>query len=204
MNARIVPFAASSEGGQLKTVGNPAVWWGVFGNFLVVTAVGALWMGRALLGLGASKPAAAAAAPAAAAPAAAAAAAADPLLAPLLAPSALDARGWAIPWVVLWSGYLLNLVPYMLIARSKFVYHYMPALMVGAALFALSMEALWGWAARAAAPAPRVRLAAAGAVTAAAFGAVTAAFFYFGLPFVYGYKLTHEQHQARMWNSKWQ
>jgi dolichyl-phosphate-mannose--protein O-mannosyl transferase len=197
MNARIVPFAASSEGGQLKTVGNPAVWWGVFGNFVAVTAVGALWMGRALLGLGA-KPAAAAAAPAPAAPAV------EPLLAPLLAPSALDARGWAIPWVVLWSGYLLNLVPYMLIARSKFVYHYMPALMVGAALFALSMEALWGWAARAAAPAPRVRAAAAAAVTAAAFAAVTAAFFYFGLPFVYGYKLTHEQHQARMWNSKWQ
>ena len=190
MDARIVPFAATSEGGQLKSLGNPAVWWGVAGNFVLVTVLAVLWLGRALAG--------------GAKPAPAPAPATTP--APLLTPSARDTRGWAIPFVVLWSGYLLNLVPYVLIARSKFVYHYMPALMVGAMLLALSMEAVWAWAARAAAAdaaAQRARAAVALAVSAAAFGLVTAAFFYWGLPYTYGLKISHAQHEARMWMQKW-
>ncbi len=168
MDASTVPFAATHEGGQLKALGNPAVWWGVTANFLAVTP---LWL---LLALRLRAwDAGAALYPATSA--------------------ALDAL--LIPFATLYSGYLLNLVPYQLITRSKFVYHYVPALMVGVLLFATAVEALlrfgavWRggaarWAARAA--------------VAALFVTVGIAFLYWGLPYSYGYKISPKQHAARM------
>ena len=168
MDASTVPFAATHEGGQLKALGNPAVWWGVTANFLAVTP---LWV---LLALRLR------AWDAGAALYPATSAALDTLL---------------IPFATLYAGYLLNLVPYQLITRSKFVYHYVPALMVGVLLFATAVEALlrfggvWRggaarWAARAA--------------VAALFVTVGIAFLYWGLPYSYGYKISPKQHAARM------
>lgn len=89
------------------------------------------------------------------------------------------------------------------IARSKFVYHYIPALMVGVLLTSLAVQFLW---ARATAPAG-TRSAAwrfiAPAVTVAAFAIVSAAFYYWCLPYGYGMRLSWEQHQARKWVAKW-
>jgi dolichyl-phosphate-mannose--protein O-mannosyl transferase len=115
MDASTVPFAATHEGGQLKALGNPAVWWGVTANFLAATPLWALVYLRLREwgGLRARFPRSAAAL--------------DPLL---------------IPFATLYAGYLLNLVPYQLITRSKFVYHYIPALMQGVLLFATCVEAL--------------------------------------------------------------
>ena len=97
-----------------------------------------------------------------------------------------------IPFVVFYAGYLLNLVPYQLITRSKFVYHYIPALMQGVLLFAVAVEGLlrfsrvagWGGAGRAA--------------VAALFGVVLAGFWYWGIPYSYGYKITSAQNAARL------
>lgn len=85
---------------------------GVFGNFLVVSLVFVLVSARFILAGRWTEPG------------------------PADDGSELNSRGWVIPFVTLWSGYLLNLVPYRLIARSKFVYHYIPALMIGVLLCA--------------------------------------------------------------------
>ena len=176
--ASTVPFAATREGGQLKALGNPAVWLGVFGNFCAATVVG--WGCLALAGTPLLKGAAAA------------------VGAGGEGSAALDKRGWLIPFVVLWSGYLLNLVPYQLIKRSKFVYHYIPALMVGVLLFALSVDWLM------AVVGGRARQRALAALLAAAlFTTVAFAFYYWNVPFGYGYRITPEQTKARLWSRKW-
>jgi dolichyl-phosphate-mannose--protein O-mannosyl transferase len=173
MDASTVPFAATSTGGQIKALGNPGVWWGVFGNFLAVSAFGAACAGRWALSGGRAA------------------------FAPVGA-SALNARGWLVPFVTLWSGYLLNLVPYQLIKRSKFVYHYIPALMVGVLLYATALEALWAAAGRSA-----LAKRAAALVTLLCFASVAAGFWYWGIPYTYGMKISAEQNAARKWVSKW-
>lgn len=116
-------------------------------------------------------------------------------------------QGWVIPGVVLWSGYLLNLVPYMGISRSKFVYHYIPALMVAVLLAAYALEAAWCAAVALSPPASQRRAALKGAatlLTLAWFGVVAAGFWYWCIPFGYGQsRLPWDQVQARKWNAKW-
>lgn len=201
MDARTVPFAATHEGGQLRALGNPAVWWGVWSNFLVVTGVtavaGAL---LASLGKGASGAVARALGKAPAVPAEAddvGSVAPAAVAGVLTAPSELDTRGWVVPLVVLWSGYLLNLVPYTLIARSKFVYHYVPALMVGVLLIGFAVEAAWAVAGRLG------RRSLALALSVAWFAAVTWAFWYWGFPYAYGIKISPAEDAARKWRSRW-
>ncbi len=167
MDASTVPFAATHEGGQLKALGNPAVWWGVTANFLAVTP---LWALVALRlrdwgGVRARFPATAAAL--------------DPLL---------------IPFATLYAGYLLNLVPYQLIARSKFVYHYIPALMQGVLLFATAAEGMVRFGG-VLGGAPRL---ASRAALLALYALVLAGFLYWGLPYGYGYKISPRQNAARM------
>ena len=167
MDAHTVPFAATHEGGQLKALGNPAVWWGVTANFLAVTP---LWALVALRlrdwgGVRARFPRSAAAL--------------DPLL---------------IPFATLYAGYLLNLVPYQLIARSKFVYHYIPALMQGVLLFATAAEGMVRFGG-VLGGAPRL---ASRAALLALYALVLAGFLYWGLPYGYGYKISPRQNAARM------
>ncbi len=176
MDASTVPFAATHEGGQLKALGNPAVWWGVTANFCAVTP---LWLGVWALGVGGGGQQAGGGGAASSAAG--------------RAPKTVAALGpLVIPFVVFYAGYLLNLVPYQLITRSKFVYHYIPALMQGVLLFAVAVEGLlrfsrvagWGGAGRAA--------------VAALFGVVLAGFWYWGIPYSYGYKITSAQNAARL------
>jgi dolichyl-phosphate-mannose--protein O-mannosyl transferase len=174
--AKSVPFAATHEGGQIKCLGNPVVWLGVFGNFCVCTVAGLLFARHAVMSAG--KPAAAVEEGAV----------------------ELDRRGWAIPFFVLWSGYLLNLVPYQLIKRSKFVYHYIPALMVGVLLFAFALEAVWGWAGRSKSAAP-TRVAQ--LITVALFSLVSFGFYFWGLPFAYGLRISPADSRARLWSDRW-
>lgn len=169
MNASTVPFAATLEGGQLKALGNPAVWWGVSAVVVLVTPV---WLLVAFRGAGrwANRERVVRAL--------------DPLI---------------IPFATLYLGYMLNLVPYQLITRSKFVYHYIPALMVGVLLFATSMEGFLrtaklhgGWSHRGGL-----------LIAIVLFLIVSYAFVYWGIPFAYGYKLSVRALQARLWNKKW-
>jgi dolichyl-phosphate-mannose--protein O-mannosyl transferase len=119
-----------------------------------------------------------------------------------------DARATPL-WVALVTltcGYLANLVPYELITRSKFLYHYTPALLIGILLAATCVDAAWAWAyalgAKRAAEHPNRRLAVAIGTALLALAA-GAGFYYWGLPSVYGLKLTHEQAQARKWREGW-
>ena len=131
MNCHSVPFASSSRGGQIKAQGNPAVWFGVFGNFVLITLL-AVCAGGAQAAAACARPAAAgrkgAQGAASRAPRellAAKGAALEGPPPPEEAPGApaeelyTPPQGWLIPFVVLWSGYLLNLVPYVYITRSK-------------------------------------------------------------------------------------
>lgn len=194
MDAKSVPFSATTEGGQIKAMGNPAVWWGAFGNFVLCTVFAAGWL---LLRAGkacarpAKRPAAKGGVPAGLVPAGGAAPAPE---APFVPP-----QGWFIPFVTLWCGYILNLVPYMGISRSKFVYHYIPALMVAVLLTALALEGVWAWAGTATGS----KRSAAALITLACYGLVTAGFWYWGLPYAYGIRLDYAQNQARQWNHKW-
>jgi hypothetical protein len=40
-------------------------------------------------------------------------------------------------------------------------------------------------------------------VSLAVFASVAAGFWYWGLPYAYGYKVTPAEHAARMWSKKW-
>ena len=60
-----------------------------------------------------------------------------------LALGRLFAPFFAATGYCLWV-YVLNLLPYILVARSAFIYHYMPALMYGEVMTALMIEQLVG------------------------------------------------------------
>ena len=233
LTGKSVPFATSRRGGQLKAIGNPGVWWQATGFFAVSLCVGLLWFAAHGYALGCAGMAwfddhvrealrAGVAAPSAAggkgAKAAAAAvggarkpalhaaeegAAASAAVSPASAPSC-DGRPtpfW-IAFCTLWVGYLANLVPYELITRSKFIYHGVPCIMVGVLLVSVSLEyaAHWANVSGGGGTARRVPVA---LLTAASFAAAGLGFWYWGLPYVYGYPLTHEQNEARRWNPNW-
>lgn len=86
------------------------------------------------------------------------------------------------------TGYTLNLLPFMLIKRCTFLYHYIPAYLYGLLATAVGVDLL--------PPRPRAAVVLAGGVAA------TAAFGYWA-PWVYGTPLTAAAHQARQWLSRW-
>ena len=85
-------------------------------------------------------------------------------------------------------GYWLNLIPYILVNRPSFVYHYMPGLFYAEVLMALVATMLPKW--------PR-RVFAAATIIALAAG------FYYYAPWFYGLPLTREGMNARRWLSTW-
>jgi dolichyl-phosphate-mannose--protein O-mannosyl transferase len=88
----------------------------------------------------------------------------------------------------LWA-YVLNLLPYILVNRSAFIYHYMPALMYGEVVAALMVEQLAG---------PRLTPAAVKVLTL-----VVLAGFVFWAPWVYCFPLTAEGHARRRILKRW-
>lgn len=176
-------------------MGNPAVWYAVIIAVVIacfeMTYRGAWGAVAALTGE-----------PSAAKPAAAADtngdAAADPATAitTTTTPESTEQASLHLPLFIFTSGYLLNLVPYVLIPRSKFVYHYVPALMVGMLLVATALEYLLR------SPVKATRERAYGLVLGM-YAIVFVSFCYFNLPSAYGMELTHDQVEARKWNPKW-
>ena len=92
-------------------------------------------------------------------------------------------------------------VPYELIERSKFIYHYNPALLIGVLLLATLLDAGWAAAERARARAGARATVAALAVAVA--GVAIAGFVYWGVPYVYGVRVSPEGALARRWRSGW-
>ena len=70
--------------------------------------------------------------------------------------------------------------------------------MMGVLLYALALEAVWAAAGRS-----RVARVAATLLTIACFASVAAGFWYWGIPYTYGMRMTAEQNHARMWSKKW-
>lgn len=90
--------------------------------------------------------------------------------------------------IFLLCGWLCNLLPYILVDRAAFIYHYMPGLFYGQLLTAVVVDLL----------PPKTRIA----IVVILMGVISAAFVYWS-PWVYCLPLTNEQHQARRWLSRW-
>lgn len=84
--------------------------------------------------------------------------------------------------------YWLNLAPYLGVARSTFIYHYMPALLYGELLLARVVEHVAG---RFTPSAVKVVLLIVGVV-----------WLHYS-PWIYGFPLTNDAHHRRRWNPRW-
>jgi dolichyl-phosphate-mannose--protein O-mannosyl transferase len=84
--------------------------------------------------------------------------------------------------------YCLNLIPYLGVARSTFIYHYMPALIYGELLLARVVEHLAG-----------SRTPQAARLVLLIVGLVWLHY----TPWIYGFPLTNDAHQRRRWNPRW-
>lgn len=85
-------------------------------------------------------------------------------------------------------GWLMNLLPYILVDRSAFVYHYLPGLLYAQLLAGVMIDQL-----------PRR----ASLVTAAVVLCATVATYAFFSPWVYCIPLTKDGHAARRWFGRW-
>lgn len=96
---------------------------------------------------------------------------------------------WAMgTGVFLLSGWLCNLIPYVLVDRAAFVYHYMPGLFYGQLLTAAVFDFL--------PPKPRV------AAVAVSILLMVSALVYWS-PWIYCFALTDAQHVKRRWLPRW-
>ncbi len=86
-------------------------------------------------------------------------------------------------------GYILNLAPYLGVARSTFIYHYMPALLYGELILARVIEHLAG----------RAHVATAAKIVLLVVGGVWLHF----APWIYGFELTNDAHARRRWMPRW-
>lgn len=107
----------------------------------------------------------------------------------ILSPSTRESLGYAMrTCIFLFWGWLINLLPYILVDRSAFVYHYLPGLIYAQLLSGVLVDQL---------PRPVRVLVMVSLVTSA-----VASFLYFA-PWVYCFPLTSEEHAARRWLPKW-
>lgn len=90
--------------------------------------------------------------------------------------------------VFLICGWICNLVPYILVDRAAFLYHYLPGMFYGQLLCGLAVDGL-----------PRRGRK---TVVSIAVTLMAAAVVYWG-PWIYGLPLTDAQHARRRWVSKW-
>ena len=86
------------------------------------------------------------------------------------------------------AAYCINLIPYLGVARSTFIYHYMPALIYGELLLARVIEHIAG---KHTPIASRVVLLVVGLV------------WLHYTPWIYGFPLTNDGHARRRWNPRW-
>lgn len=90
--------------------------------------------------------------------------------------------------VFLLSGWLCNLLPYILVDRAAFIYHYLPGLFYGQLLCGVLFDVL----------PTKSRIV---AVVLVAVSLVLA--FLYWSPWIYGFTLTEAQHAKRRWLPKW-
>lgn len=86
--------------------------------------------------------------------------------------------------------YVLNLLPYMAVTRSCFIYHYMPALAYGHLIAALSTDRIAG---------PRGWMP----IALKVWAVLAIGGFLIFSPWMYGTPLSHDSHSKRRWLSRW-
>lgn len=107
----------------------------------------------------------------------------------MLSRSRRETLGYAMrTCVFLFWGWLINLLPYILVDRSAFVYHYLPGLIYAQLLTGVIVDQL-----------PiRLRI-----LTTTIILATTIACFVYFAPWIYCFPLTSDEHAARRWLPKW-
>jgi dolichyl-phosphate-mannose--protein O-mannosyl transferase len=204
---RAVPFGSTKEGGRLKAFGNPGVYWPVAFTVIACTLGVLAWFGRIIKWvLFPERPLALPAPAASDDKAMCPPPRPSPLFAAATAVNSIGGGGWVIPFVTLLFGYYINLVPYELIVRSKFAYHYIPALIVGMMFTVFTADVLWrasdlpctgnGFVAK-------YRKHISRGFVYAIFAFALLGFYYWALPYAYGVPLTLKQHRERMWVHAW-
>jgi len=101
-------------------------------------------------------------------------------------------RSFQFRMLQLYLGYVLSLVPYALVARPCFVYHYMPSLLFSILLTAYAFDAVTH----------RLPLIVTWLVVLCLVG-IFAWGFYFWSPIVYGWPLTKTEYESRNWMKSW-
>lgn len=86
------------------------------------------------------------------------------------------------------SAYVLGLLPYIAVSRAAFIYHYIPSLLYGIVITALTIDVVGGRSAK--------------AIVAVLSAGVVVTWVYFA-PWVYALPLSHDQHKAREWLAGW-
>lgn len=87
------------------------------------------------------------------------------------------------------AGYWVNILPYLAVSRSCFVYHYMPALLYAEMMAGLILDQLL----------PKRWMVFSYKVVLLVMGA---GFLYF-CPWIYGFPLTNDAHARRRWLPRW-
>lgn len=85
--------------------------------------------------------------------------------------------------------YVVNLAPYVGVARSTFIYHYMPALLYAELLAAITVDWFAG---------PRWR-----GVAVRVYAVLVASVFLFNYPWVFAFPITNDGHARRRWLPRW-
>eukprot|EP00301_Raphidiophrys_heterophryoidea_P027319 c9600_g1_i1.p1 GENE.c9600_g1_i1~~c9600_g1_i1.p1 ORF type:complete len:441 (-),score=108.64 c9600_g1_i1:95-1417(-) len=183
LQSRMVLFGGSGRGGHFRSMGNPIVWWGVVAVLVLSFAIGIFSLIVRASSLFFTSTASQSCS--------------------TLSPT-VSSPSWFITITTLWFGYLGNLLPYHFIARSKFNYHYVPALLMGILLWAACFEKVlqwtetgWkrGW----------VRVMCKLVVLLVLLGSGVGAgwgFYYWG-HFTYGWKLSVPETTERKWLPNW-
>jgi dolichyl-phosphate-mannose--protein O-mannosyl transferase len=207
---RSVPFGDTNAGGRLKAFGNPGIYYPVAITIAVVTVVllvaGLIWLSKFLISWRKQS--------------------GGDVYSLLWYVNALRARynsdsmlyracttvnaigggGFVVPFLTLLLGYYLNLVPYQLIERCKFAYHYIPALIVGMMFVTFSADMALRLADLPLTGNPaalKYRKWAALAFVGLLYTCAWLGFYYWTLPYGYGVPLSWEEHRKRMWVRAW-
>lgn len=107
----------------------------------------------------------------------------------LLSPAKRESLRYAMrSCVFLFWGWLINLLPYILVDRSAFVYHYLPGLIYAQLLTGVLVDQM---------PRPLRYLLMVAIITAS-----VATFIYYA-PWIYCFPITSEEHANRRWLPKW-
>eukprot|EP00298_Acanthocystis_sp_HF-20_P002316 c12741_g1_i1.p1 GENE.c12741_g1_i1~~c12741_g1_i1.p1 ORF type:complete len:613 (-),score=210.18 c12741_g1_i1:12-1850(-) len=179
MNMRFVNFGSYSGNCRIVAAGNPFVWWSVFGTLITsFTLCSFFFIKKRMNSSQRNKP----------------------------TNETEDVKEikndwyWITRYMSLWFGYSINLFPYILIPRSKFGYHYIPALEVGCLLIALCVEKIFSIVKSY----NSTTLMRVFQICLLMFAILIGVSHWYWSVWTYGFPITTAEHESRKWVKKWQ